>query len=154
MISEELSEEIDRLSSSIKSVHKINQSKAKIIIDHVFSEYIKDRSKIWWWESLKREFILIDYKDELGWDYISNLVDRNEMAYFIVTDDEPEPWPVYKGSVKDIIFLLREMWRFEYIVVSENISWIIFDTHHNNLILSGSLAQCGRLDQTECGPIR
>jgi hypothetical protein len=140
MLNNELNNEIGNSLASGISLHKINDGNAKDIIDNVAEQYVNDRDFIWWWECLSKENITIDYDDGLGWNYFEKFIKPLEQqVYIVVTDDDPEPWSIYKGSLLAVIDLLNNMWRFEYFIIAEDLSWIIFDTHHNCLVIAGSL---------------
>ena len=123
------------------SLKLLSKSDARKITDLVADRFIEDTSRVWWWEGLKQTPQEIHYGDEVGWDHIPALLKNiSQQIYFIPTDDEPNPWPIYSGTCEEVIGLLREMWRFEYILVGRNLDWLVFDTHHNTLVIVGSIA--------------
>ncbi len=99
--------------------------------------YVADPSSLRWWESLKCSAVRMPYADTDGLAKIATLVGQRTNARLIVTDDESPPWPVYSGDAQKIIAMLRECRFFEYILAAHDRSWILFDTHMNELVSAG-----------------
>lgn len=134
----ELLSEIHNEMTNIGGIIEISDDKASSITNKIAKNYINDRSLVWWWEGLSVSPFEINYGDEYSWLIIKKIVpNMNQSVYLFVTDDEPEPWPVFNGSLKNIGELISELWRFEYFITDENFEWLIFDTHHNTLVISG-----------------
>jgi hypothetical protein len=126
----------------VNGVSEVTGSAADDVIEAIASRYVDDRSNVWWWEGLADTPVVIDYGDELGWRRIGNLVqDPHLEAYLLPTDDDPEPWPVFRGRLLELQRLLEEVWRFEYMIAAVDMSWLVFDTHHNSLMVLGSLKE-------------
>jgi len=71
----------------------------------------------------------------------SNIGDL-ELVRLVVTDDEPQPWPVFEGPLEEILVVLQETRYFEYFLVpgvNDGGRWIVFDTHHNQLVWAGEM---------------
>lgn len=54
----------------------------------------------------------------------------------IVSDERPPPWPVWSLQPSALVPLLGELPFFEYAVVLEGGATLVFDTHHNTLLVS------------------
>ncbi len=122
-------------------IEELDEKEALQIIDVVAKKHIKDRSRVWWWEGLNSKPSVIEYGDGFSWPMIRDMIKNdNQLVYLFVTDDEPEPWPVFRGTLHDIGILLAGMWRFEYFLSDKYFSWLIFDTHHNDLLVAGALS--------------
>ena len=144
----ELIQEICKNIGSSNTIRELSETDARDLIDRIATHYIVDRNRVWWWESLAEKPVIIDYGDygeDPGWDYCMELIQSpKHPVYLVVTDDYPEPWPVFKGSISAVASLLANLWLFEYIIVDENLSWVIFDTHHNCLVVTGTLIDRAR----------
>ena len=99
--------------------------------------YVADSSSLHWWESLKCIAVHMPYADADGLAQLARLVGQRTDARLVVTDDEQPPWPVYSGDAQKIIEMLRECRFFEYILAAHDMSWIVFDTHMNELVSAG-----------------
>lgn len=83
---------------------------------------------MWWWR-LKSDNLTELLRSLIGTD--------DGQAYLLVTDDEPPPWPIYQGPWSALIGVVLEQHFFEYALVASDLSWIVFDTHHDELIVAG-----------------
>ena len=64
---------------------------------------------------------------------------RAETAYLLaVTGDDPPPWTWIEGSPQGLLDLLGESPFFEYFLTDPAVSWVIFDTRHNQFVVAGS----------------
>jgi hypothetical protein len=139
VVDSELISEIREAIKKIGDINEIEDVRAAELADAVAKTYLQDRSRVWWWEGLSNRPTVFEYGDELSWPYVQSIVqNENQKIYLFVTDDDPEPWPVFTGSVVDIGRLLAELWRFEYFLTDQSFSWVIFDTHHNTIMVSGA----------------
>ena len=77
------------------------------------------------------------YGEADGLSRLAELIGKRTDAVLIVTDDEQPPWPVYSGDVQSIIAMPRQSRFFEYILAAPDRSWIVFDTHANELVSAG-----------------
>jgi len=90
---------------------------------------------VWWWEGLSTKASSISYGSEDGLDVlISVLPTTAENLYLFATDDEAPPWVCVSGTGQALVALLRELPCFEFFVVDAMLTWIVFDTHQNQLI--------------------
>ena len=91
---------------------------------------------VWWWETLPNDATHLSYSDDNGFDKLRQILStKSGPLCLFVTDDEPPPWPCITGPIEPLIRLLKEERFFEYFIVDHNLDWILFDTHHNKLIL-------------------
>jgi hypothetical protein len=94
----------------------------------------------WWWEELpKAGATSISYtsgEDGLG-ALLKVIPEASQHVLLFVTDDEPPPWPCIGGAVGPLVAMLRQQRFFEYFIVDSTMQWIVFDTHHNQLIVFG-----------------
>lgn len=138
MIDDALMGEIERAVARVGDVTRLHQSAGEGVLDVLAARYIADRSKLWWWEGLRDRPVVISYGSSLAWAWITRIVPSDSgLTYFIPTDDEPEPWPVYVGALGSVCRVLESIWRCEYVIAAQDLSWLVFDTHHNALVVCG-----------------
>lgn len=65
------------------------------------------------------------------------MLNRQADARLVVTDEDEPPWPVYAGSVLQLIAMLRKCRFCEYMMAAHDMSWIVFDNHMNELVSIG-----------------
>ena len=138
----ELISEIRIWIDKVKNFRELNKSEAFNAVEAVAKKYIGNRNQTWWWESLKHKSVTIKYDDSDGLMLLEKIVGNdNAEVIFVVTDDEPEPWAVFQGNFRSIIQVISEQRFFEYFITDQNYSWLIFDTHHNSLVVIGDLLE-------------
>ena len=135
----ELMNEIRSFSENVGTIAELDSSQARELISRIAAVYVVDGNKRWWWDSLSRPSKTIEYGDDDGLEIISKNVDGDSTIFFVVTDDEFAPWPIFKGPLDSILELISEQRYFEYILVGVDESWCIFDTHHNSLVVVGDV---------------
>ncbi len=132
--------EIRDFTKKIYGFIELNKNESIKATNMVAEKYIKNRTNTWWWEELSQQSITINYDDSDGLSLIKKIVnDDNASVKLFITDDETEPWPVFQGKFKEIFDAISEQRFFEYFITASDFSWLIFDTHHNSLIVLGGL---------------
>lgn len=133
-----------RTGSSLGSVEHLSEAKANDTIEAIAKTFRIDRTGAWWWQSLSGKVSTIGYGEAADpLRIIPTLVDPTNEVYLLVTDDEPPPWPGYRGRLDEILELIGEQWRFEFLLAPIGLDWLLFDTHHNEIVITGSLAEAG-----------
>lgn len=138
MIDDDLLVELE--SAVIESgVRPMPEGQAAAVVNELASVFVTDRACQWWWESLAKPSKRIAYESNDGLAVLAALVEPKCPVVLVVTDDSLPPWPVYMGSMEGIITVLRGCRFFEYFLAASDGSWIVFDTHMNEIVLAGSL---------------
>jgi hypothetical protein len=140
MIDSDLIEELDAVSAQTGGVTKLSADAAGAYVQGIATLYVADQTRLRWWESLKVPTERFIYGDADGLSKLAELVENQKEVLLVVTDDEEPPWSVYGGDMRNIINILRGCRFFEYILVAQDMSWIVFDTHLNELVCAGKLA--------------
>jgi hypothetical protein len=114
----------------------VAQEKANVLRERVADRFQFPESHLLWWECLPQSAEAIDYEGEDGLMRLSNLLkgEQGEWQLF-VTDNEPPPWPCVVGPPMELIEMVREQRFFEYFLVDKDLRRVIFDTHHNTLVV-------------------
>jgi hypothetical protein len=111
-------------------VHKLPDEEAECLYRKILDRYVEDPSRLWMWESLKTAAQRISYGDNEDWCLKFSEICRGRGSMLLmITDDEPEPYPVFSGQADSILAMLKECYSFEYILAEEDLSWLMFDTH-------------------------
>jgi hypothetical protein len=137
MVDSDLVSELDAMSVQIGGIDKLRPDAASKYVQRLAEAYVADPSSLRWWESLKVRAEHLTYGDADGLSQLGKLVDRRDRAMLVVTDDEHPPWPVYSGDVQKILGMLGGSRFFEYILAAQDVSWVVFDTHMNELVSAG-----------------
>ena len=102
--------------------------------------HVEDVSVVHWWSSLKSRHCAIEYgHDAAAWSHalesqMSKMEGRE--VFVAITDDEVGPWPIVSIEKSCLAALLSELPFFEYFFFEANCDRIVFDTHHNTIVVS------------------
>lgn len=139
MIDDQLAEQIRRSARTLSKVCELSNAEANILLDTIAYEFVANPQELWWWASLRQPSRTIGYEGLDVFHEIRKLVLDDEVTHLVVTDDEPRPWLVFNGQVDDLLQLVGEQRYFEYFLIcaaSEKPNKVIFDTHHNLLVVA------------------
>lgn len=137
MVDIELVEELDEASRKVAGTRRLPTEAAAAIVQNLAEIFVADPSSLRWWESLKGRATRVPYGNADGLAKLESLLGGQADVCLVVTDEEEPPWPVYAGSALQLIAMLRECRFCEYIVAAHDMSWVIFDTHMNELVSVG-----------------
>jgi RHS repeat-associated protein len=141
MIDSELADAIRDALVDFPQVQLVPESDANVLIDRVAAKEVSDPDQTWWWSALRGAHATLPYGDQHGLEQVAHIAPVDASAYLAITDDEPRPWPLLSGTVADLLAVLNGLRFCEYFIFDRAITWIVFDTHHNSLVVTGILAQ-------------
>lgn len=136
---------IERELRAVPALSMLGRSESSDVLDRVARRFVSDPSQRWWWTSLKVSTHVYSYEEPQFIGTLSQVLRdlKAERVFLIATDDEFSPWPVVVGGVAEILVLLEALPFFEFFVTSEFIDWVLFDTHHNELIFASNGIKSG-----------
>ncbi|MEL6194028.1 MAG: DUF6756 family protein [Bacteroidota bacterium] len=106
------------------------------IYDKLNQSFPINYNQRWLWEN---ENISLRFSYEEGNDWSSALGealnDFDDKILFIPTDDEFFPWKIFEGEKRQLMELLEDLYYFEYFVTDRSFQKIVFDNHHNEIIV-------------------
>lgn len=137
MLDTELIDELDEASRNVAEVSRVPPEDADVYLGRLAETFVAAPSSLHWWESLKDCATCVPYQNGDGLGTLESLLGYRLDVCLIVTDDEEPPWPMYTGSSTQLIAMLRECRFCEYMVASRDASWVVFDTHMNELVSVG-----------------
>ena len=138
---EDLRKEIDQLVGSIAGLRILLDHEAAPLLKALKSAFVGDEKSVWWWESLKVPCRSIEYDSEKSLDSLKSLLsEKGDILLLAVTNDDPPPWKVVEGRLDDLLEFVGELRYFEYFVTDASAAWIVFDTHHNQFVISDATA--------------
>jgi len=147
MVDRDLIDAIRETIAKVSGLSQLSDPQAVKLLDALAKRNVADPTQIWWWTNLTVDHETIPYGERDGLDEVARLVPPQTIALMVVTDDEPRPWPVFSGVISDLLAALREVRFCEYFLIDPDFKWLVFDTHHNALVVVGSLI--GKAKQTE-----
>lgn len=137
MVDEDLLKELKTAARKVGGVNQLPDEETAERITKLAETFIADRTIRWWWKSLTKTSQCISYDSEDGLPVLARLVEPKSEVILVVTDDNDPPWQAYVGSIEQIVKLLGECRFFEYFLTDPDGNWIIFDTHMNELVITG-----------------
>ncbi len=140
MIDEELMGEVRAYVASNQSLDECLGEVAANFVEDLGGRYQRSPNAAWWWQDLSTPSERVHYGDEDAILLILAKLDKSQPARLVITDDEAQPWPVVAGSVGELLKLVLDQRYFEYMLAAVDGSWIVFDTHHNELVFAGEFA--------------
>jgi hypothetical protein len=116
----------------------IQEPVAKTLIEKLADRFSFNLNYRWLWDN-GHSAISQRYDNNYSeWEAQLSLLLQNfeTRIYFAVTGDEFHSWPIFDCPQDLLIEILKEQTPFEYIVFDESMKYVLFDTHHNELILT------------------
>jgi len=98
-----------------------------------------DGDRVYWWAGLSRPPRRVPYEDGSAGLALLNEVLATlplEEVVLVATDEAPQPWPMWVLRRDELIALLEALPFFEYFVAALDGRTLVFDTHHNELLIA------------------
>ena len=135
-----LREELLAHCQAAEGIRMLDPEEAAAFVERVAERHVLDRHRTWWWEALVPPVERLAYGSSDGLALLESKLGRERTLWLAATDDEPPPWSVVRGTTRQILELLRDCRWFEYWVSDEAASFVVFDTHHQELVIAGVIA--------------
>lgn len=137
MIDEGLVAELSAICAADPRLVYLSAEATDDLLARVAARFRVDTSRLWWWEGIPNARS-VPYAEGQGLSELARLVvDPDGDLTLVVTGDEPPPWLGIAGPLPALLQLLNETPHFEFFVVDNELNWIVFDTHHDELVVSG-----------------
>lgn len=120
-------------------IAELSETDAAHVTRSAQDAFVTKPEATWWWTVLRPPVASLRYGEKDGLTLLLRLVPSETTVVLVVTDDEHTPWPAFEGSLREVVTMLREARVFEFWIVTRDWRWIVFDTHNNELVVSGSL---------------
>jgi hypothetical protein len=98
-----------------------------------------DRDCVYWWVGLSRPPRRMSYEDgSAGLALLDEVLAALKLDEFVLvaTDEAAPPWPMWVLGRDELIALLEALPFFEYFIASLDGRTLVFDTHHNELLIA------------------
>ncbi len=107
-----------------------------LLIFNIADKFKLDIDRFFIWEDVKTLGHL-GYSDPIEWENRLNkyLKDFQKEIFVVITDENFYPWPVFKCRKQDLVRILENQRHFEYFLFDSLQQRLLFDTHHNTLVL-------------------
>ena len=133
---ESLLRNIQAVIGKMEDCYFIPAERGEKLIQNVAEKFSLDIRQLFLWDN-KNYSEIFDYSTSDQWEPILRklLARFNDRIFLVVSNEGLFPWKVLNFKASDCISLLTELPFFEYFLFDESMKNIIFDTHHNSLIL-------------------
>lgn len=113
----------------------INNDESEHILQLLARKFNFDLENRWLWDGNLKSKVQ-SYSND--WEYLLKLElsDLSDSIFICPSDDEFYPWPLFKGPKDQVIELLKSLYFFEYFIFDERMNKVLFDTHHNTLVVN------------------
>ena len=136
----ELKEELQESLTALGIVPEEIENK-DYIINQILSTYVNGNPRAWWL-SLKGKKEIIDYTDDSAYLHLVDTIkkieekqfDPNKSIYFIIDDDNEQMY-IYIMNPLCVKSVIESCQYFEYYVVALDLSWLIAENDHGQLIV-------------------
>lgn len=129
----------------MSDVKPVDNRESERIIKDVASKHISDPDVILWWTALRKQPYVVYYEENKEIQILNQIIEHNLSIELIVTDeDDPRSGAAFRGKFDQIMEVVNEQRYFEYFLTPPDHSWLVFDTHHNELIFCGSIVERAR----------
>lgn len=139
MFNDELTAELTNAARR-RSLEILNDEQTERLLEETAQRFSIDANRIWWWENLAGA-ITVPYEEDHAWAALDRWVDRfgAKKLVLVATGDEAPPWLGVRGNWPALRDLLKDLPYFEFFIVDDAVSAVIFDTHHNALVMAGEI---------------
>jgi hypothetical protein len=139
MVDAELLRELEAAAANLGGITRLPEQDADKFVRDLSAVFMTNGTSRWWWESLRTPINCIAYGSEDGTSILLDLIKTETCAVLVVTEDADPPLALYEGKPDALISVIRECRFFEYALAARDASWIVFDTHMNELLVAGVL---------------
>lgn len=116
----------------------VPMEQAAVLMESLAGRHRIDTHLIYWWASAPLIVQKIHYdSSEEGLSCLAGLLAQVQSEICLVASEErASPWPMWTLQASELIPLLGELPFFEYFLVLDDGATLLFDTHHNTLVVS------------------
>ena len=138
-IRDEIQKAIQSLGLSDSDIRLLPEDEGRRIYDAALSHFVASGDRRWWWEDSRFPSTSVWFNDQKGFERIEKLIpNQREKVWFIVEDNQLAFYPVYEATPEAAKAVIGECYGFEYYVIAQDLSWLLCETHHANLIAIGA----------------
>jgi len=132
----ELEGEVRRAIASKVGVALLPPAETEALRMKVASAFEFDQEEVWWWTRTSAKRNAIEYGSQNGLQVLRTLLAQRArgLVSLFITDDEPPPWLCLRGELSAVVEVLEDIRFVEYFVTDDTLEWVVFDTHHNELV--------------------
>ena len=138
-VKDEIQDAIQRLGLNESDIKPLPDEKGRTIFNAALSHFVASGDRRWWWEDFRFPSTSVRFTDQKGFERLEKIVpNKKEKVWFIVEEDQLPFNPVYEATPESVQAVVGECYGFEYYLVAKDMSWLVCETHHDDLIAIGT----------------
>jgi len=137
-------EEIGRAASALQIAQEklrlLSPDEGKGVYLSALEYFVAGGDRRWWWESFRSPGVTKRFEAGDGWRQLLRVVpDPSATVWFIAEDVQLPYYPVYETTTEIAVQVIGECYGFEYYLIAKDFSWLLCETHHNNVCAIGEV---------------
>jgi len=117
---------------------EVPDPEGRALFDAFLSRFTGGVDARWWWEHFTLPDTSVRFDDGSGYLRILELVpDGHEKVWFVAEDGLLPYYPVYDATPMAAQQVICECYRFEYYLISKDLSWLLCENHHDYVVAIG-----------------
>jgi hypothetical protein len=128
--------------------NKIADDLSLPILNTIEQCFVTGRPKNWWWESFRQTDAIAQHKNDQAFEWLDQILPTSANRVWFVTepDNDNNKYGLYNALPINIKPVLNECCYFEYYIVSQELDWLVCETHHGVIMVIGD-SVANRLQQ-------
>ncbi len=138
-VKDEIQDAIQRLGLDESDIRLLSDEEGHTAFNAALSHFVASGDRRWWWKDFRLPSTSARFTDQKGFERIEWIVPNNkEKVWFIVEEKQLPFYPVYEATPEVIQAVIGECYGFEYYLVAKDMSWLVCETHHDEVIAIGA----------------
>jgi hypothetical protein len=108
------------------------------ILSKIKSTFVKGNPRAWWLSFSKTPIIQV-FDDNSGHLHLSELAPANTKDIWLIVDEDNESKLIFSAPLEKVPNILEDCRYFEYYLVNKELTWILAENDHGDLLFSEKL---------------
>jgi len=135
LVTNEIKNAIHSLTLLENEFRKLSDYEAESLYADLVETFVEGGDRLRWWEAFKPKPISILPDCTNGSEMLEEIIPNpDELIWFVAEEDGLPYFPIYEGTTKAIVRIIRECYAFEYYLIPKDKKWLLCENHHNSLI--------------------
>ena len=151
-IKDEIGTAAQRLGLLESEIRLLPEEAGRRVFDAAVEHFVVGGDRVWWWEAFRLPATWRKFDDGRAFERIVAVApDPDERVWFVAEESHLPFYPVYETTPRTAESVIGACYGFEYYLIAKDFSWLICETHHNDLVAIGEPAE-ERLRQLSTEP--
>ena len=111
------------------------------ILNSIQNRFVTGLPRNWWWENFRQLDAIAQHKKDQAYEWLDKIIPATADRVWFVTEPAKDGkiFGLYDALFINIQPILRESCYFEYYIVSQELDWLVCETHHGQIMVIGDL---------------